>query len=249
MRIRTAVLAGVLGATGVACDQEPTVREETFPLPDDLTQLVIVTRGDVAVEVGSPAQAVVEATWRGEEPDLRMVEESTDPGVVRYRAGGDCQNGLRLCDLSWRIVLPEGAALSGEVFSGDVDVDGLAGGVELVVDVGEVDLSDVSGAVDLTVDAGDVGVARFVGTRATVDVGVGDVVLLSEGVPEAIDVRSDAGDVDVTVPEARYDLDVTSGLGDVRVLGVESGGAGDPPLAARTGVGDVTVRGLPATAL
>lgn len=249
MRVGKAAMAWILAGGAVACDAEPTVREEAFPLPDDLTQFVLVTRGDVAVEVGSPAQAIVEATWLGQEPDLRMVEETTDPGAVRFRGGADCQNGLRRCDVSWRIVLPERASLTAEVFSGDVDVDGLAGGVEIEVDVGGVDLADVSGALDVTVDLGDVGVARFTGTRATVAVDAGDVVFLAEAAPEAIDVTTDVGDVDVTVPEGKYALDAASGLGEVRVLGVEAGGEGDPPLRARTGLGDVTVRGLPATAL
>ncbi|MFX0539427.1 DUF4097 family beta strand repeat-containing protein [Ornithinimicrobium sp. Y1847] len=121
---------------------------------------------------------------------------------------------------------------------------------------GDIQLEELAGAVDLKTGSGDIQVERCEGARASSGAGDINLVQCSGGVvstgsgdvlvgpcPEDLQVRSGSGDVTVGTSGPDATLTVATGSGDVNAT--LDGGS----LEARTGTGDITVtvpRGIPA---
>lgn len=188
---------------------------------------VVLDAGDGAVEVvGGGDQATLGVRRRdrsafGHRPEIRR--ELRD-GVVHLT--GRCPSGvLTGCSASWRLVVPDNVPVHVMSEEGDVTLRGFRGSARITTDGGDIDITSFCGfALEARSESG--------GVRAAVTCA-----------PERLSLRSRTGDVGVTVPAGRYEVDADSDTGSSSVRGVTT--ADDAPfqLQALSGTGDVRVEG------
>ncbi|WP_026360571.1 DUF4097 family beta strand repeat-containing protein [Amycolatopsis nigrescens] len=223
-----------------------------------------------------------DATANLDQP-IRVVEIANDSGDVSVRAGdvpqttvrqrfdfnwskpgdsfrvdgdrlvlGDCG---RMCTVDYEIVVPRGAAVTGNGDSGDVNLEGVAR-ADVQTDSGSVHVRDVAGPVQVQADSGDVtlsaigqdatvrtdsGAVSGEGLRGRVNVeaGSGDIALRLD-VPQDVKARADNGEIALTVPRGSYRVQGDSDSGD-RNINVTVDGAAAHLLDLNTDSGDVSV--------
>lgn len=227
------VLLGALGAivlvaaglTLVTVLPAVSTTHDQIRLPIEQQLLRIdVSSGDVVLRHGTGTEIIVERTTRRgiTEPTIR--ETSGDDGIV---IEADCSGQFNSgCEVSYDITIPDGFDLEIEIgagsltardievgtvnlriASGDVELTGVSGLSEAVVDVasGEVslDFASVPDSIDATVSSGRIEIGLPDGSYdVTAEAGAGD---------ERIDV-----DVD---PDSDSAIRARTGQGDIEIVG------------------------------
>ncbi|GAB2761022.1 hypothetical protein GCM10027174_42010 [Salinifilum aidingensis] len=180
---------GVLGYDLLSRDE----RTQRYPLRGIEAVRLAGGSGSVAITRSAQAEASVEQSERG------WYWPFADPsGHPRFRVEGstlvldaDCGTW---CGVDYRVVLPERAAVRGELGSGDlhlrgvrdvdarvgsgsIDASDVAGGVTASSGSGEVRLTDVAGPVEAETSSGGIDANDLRGERVTARSGSGDVRL------------------------------------------------------------------------
>ncbi|RJQ79386.1 hypothetical protein D5S17_10225 [Pseudonocardiaceae bacterium YIM PH 21723] len=133
---------------------------------------------------------------------------------------GGCGGGVVFCSIAYAVIVPPGTALSGDIGSGGLAIDGLA----------EVDVRSGSGDVLIANGTGDV----------RVDNGPGDV-LISLASPQNVTVRTGSGSASLEVPVGSYRLDGKSDSGN-RKVGITEDPKAVHRLSVTTGSGDAKIQ-------
>lgn len=182
-----------------------------------------VTRGDVEIFGGGSASVEVRRTDRslyGHEPEEHRTVannvlriESRCPSLV-----------IGSCSADYRLTVPESVALTVTAEQGDVRLVGYRGSAHLSTRDGSISAGGFCGYV----------------FQATAKGGNVDVEAVCS--PEAIELRTDTGDVAAAVPPGRYSVEVDTNGGATDVSGLEV--ADDAPwkIQALSNTGDVTVQ-------
>jgi DUF4097 and DUF4098 domain-containing protein YvlB len=188
------------------------MRRETFAAPGPLRLDLSLPAGEIELDAGPVAEAVVELELvRGSEAAVEeaRVELRGDELVVKV---DHSQAEVRL-----RLQVPEGSALQAKTASGDVRARGRLGDAEVKSASGDVKL-DAVGSLEAKLASGDLEVAHVAG-EARVDSASGDVDLGETAA--GVNVRTASGDQQVgSVAEGKVDL--SSASGDIRV-GIKRG--------------------------
>jgi hypothetical protein len=193
------VVLGSLFAVNTLLDSKKT---ETFAVTQPVQKLVVAAdAGDVKVLATDADRVTVRRTthWVTSEP---KPTRSTSGGVLRL--GDDCHGFTLLrCETSYRIEVPRSLGVDVKVDSGDIDVRGVTGAVNLSSDSGDVSGNDLAGTrVRATSDSGDVDLELPRGEYALdahTDSGDTSVhgIVRNDRAPHAVTARSDSGDVTV----------------------------------------------------
>jgi len=210
--------AGVF-AVNTLFDSEKT---EKFAVTEPVQKLVVAAdTGDVKVFATDADHVTVHRTthWVTSEP---TPTKTVSGGVLRLADDCDGWTTFR-CETNYRIDVPRRLAVDVRVDSGDVDVRG------------------VTGAVNLSSDSGDVSGRGLAGARLRATSDSGDVRLGLVASPSAAEALSDSGDVDVDLPRGEYALDAHTDSGDTSVHGIVRYDRADHVVKARSDSGDVTV--------
>lgn len=209
----TAATAAALLLSLTACtSQEHEPEQASFALTSDALTIdadkggLSVTTGDVEeVEVtrrlsSSSLGGAPEATWEltGDTLELR----------VRCAVFGDCS-------AEYEVVVPADTALTLRTGNGDVTAAGLEGALAVDTGNGHVSVSDIAGNLTLESSNGDLTGEGLTSGRVEAATSNGRVDLGLTAVPDAVEVRTTNGDADVTLPEGAYDVDASSGNGEV----------------------------------
>ena len=241
------LLAVATAAAPLAAAERPGPRELTWEVPATGVQNLRLAAGNGQVEVVPSSDGVVRVRlraelkrWSDDEPWRRIAawfltsEHEEDAELMaalaleHERRGGTLELGLRpggrtrtnRVNETWRLELPPGARAEVELGSGDVVVEGIAGGVEVRLGAGDVRVSAPSGDLDVTVDVGDI-----------------DVRLGSLSTRE-VELTADVGDTRLWVAGNRVEHAREPGPGNHTSLR----GSGQYAVRARVTVGDVAVR-------
>jgi DUF4097 and DUF4098 domain-containing protein YvlB len=161
--------------------------------------------------------------WLWRRPAVRIRTQGTTLEV-----SGSCPNtsALNRCKADLHLAIPFDADVTVVNDTGDVDVERLAGHLDLNTDTGDVTGTDLNPA----------------GVRART--GEGNVDLGFTTQPVSVDASSDAGDVRVAVPPGgEYRVDATTKAGDVAVKGVLRNDRAVRSISASAATGNVTVSG------
>jgi hypothetical protein len=213
------VVLGGLFAVNTLLDSKKT---QTFAVTEPVQKLVVAAdAGDVKV-VATDADRVIERRtthWVTSEP---KPTKSTSGGVLRL--GDDCHGFTMFrCETSYRIEVPRSL------------------GVDVKVDSGDVDVRGVTGAVNLSSDSGDVRGFGLAGGRLRATSDSGDVRLGVVASPSSVEALSDSGDVDLDLPRGEYALDAHTDSGDTSVHGLVRYDRAPHAVIAHSDSGDVTV--------
>ena len=210
--------AGIF-AVNTLFDSEKT---EKFAVTEPVQKLVVAAdAGDVTVVATDADRVTVRRTthWVTSEP---KPTKSVSRGVLRL--ADDCGGWTTFrCESSYRIEVPRGLAVDVRANSGDVDVRGL------------------TGTVNLASNAGDVSGDELAGARLRAKSSSGDVRLGLVSSPASVAALSNSGDVDVDLPAGEYALDTHTDSGDTSVHGIVRYDRADHAVEARSNSGDVTV--------
>ena len=208
-----------LFAVNTLLDSDKT---DTFAVSESVHKLVVAAdAGDVNVLATDADHVTVRRTthWVTSEP---KPTKTVSGGVLRL--ADDCEAWTTFrCETSYRIEVPRGLAVEVKADSGDVDVRG------------------VTGAVNLASDSGDVSGHALAGARLRATSDSGDVRLGLVSSPLSVEALSDSGDVDVDLPRGEYALDTHTDSGDTTVRDIVRYDRADHAVKARSDSGDVTV--------
>jgi DUF4097 and DUF4098 domain-containing protein YvlB len=228
------VVAGVTVVAGglllSACDWG--VNDNHFSDHETLGQSVNEVRfsndsGDVKVTVGDTFEVRRTVSYG-----------DTKPGKT-YRMDGDalvleeCKE--RDCSVDYDITVPKGTKVSGHVDSGDVELTGVSS-VNVEAESGNVTARDVDGEVNASAQSGNVDLSAIGGT-VVAGAQSGNVTVSLDNAA-AVTASTSSGDVDVTVPDDTYQVDIQA---DDVTNDLASGSTG-PKITIRTDSGNATLR-------
>ena len=199
---------------------------------------VWVDAGHVTVQVGPTTQVERRLRWQGDVPPTSGVRRVGGTLVV----DGTCPARAVGCAVDVDLVLPADAVLEVFTGAGDVAVSGLSDDVFADTGAGFVDLDALAGRVDVHTARGDVQGTGLGGAtiQARADDGAVDLVL--DAPPETEDL-SGAGDVTLGVPAGAYALDLSAPAGRVLLSAVQADDAAPNEIVAVSGSGDVRITG------
>jgi hypothetical protein len=231
------VVAGVTVVAGglllTACDWD--MAKNRFSDQESLTQSVSEVRfsndsGDVKIAVGDTFEV------------RRTVGYGDDKPGKTYRMDGDalvleaCQE--RDCWVSYDVTVPEGTKVSGHADSGNVEVAGVVT-ANVQAESGDVTVRDVAGEVNASAQSGNVDLSG-IGGAVVAEAESGNVTV---GTTEAVAVTANtsSGNIDVTVPDAKYKVDIRTDVPDnsTNDLGNDDSG---PKISLKADSGDVTLK-------
>ncbi|MEU4161647.1 DUF4097 family beta strand repeat-containing protein [Actinoplanes sp. NPDC026670] len=243
--VSAGALAGCDGVVGARMTFDDT---ETAKVTE-----VVLTGGASNVTVESDASAT-------ETHIRRVIYGGTDPGGSYTLAGGvltldgDCG---RDCRVDFVVTTPPGAAVKGELRSGDVMLRG-TGAVDLKLTSGDVMVESSSGLVKVRTTSGDLNVIG--GSEVNLESNSGNLSVMDATGPVTakaasgdIDLKLTAaasvtasvnsGDINLMVPSGDYRVRAVTGSGDKNVIGITDNPTSDKVLELRTGGGDLMVTG------
>jgi Toastrack DUF4097 len=218
--ILLATFGGVFGANTKLADE----KTRSFTIDAPVSKVVVDSDvGDVHVLAADTDRITIRQTthWLTYEPTPTRV---VDGGVLRLDDGCGGWNFFR-CEADYQITVPRDLALEVDVDSGDIEVEGVAGGLSLHTDSGDVRGRELTGA-------------QVKGTSDS-----GDVKLAFSTAPASVEANTDSGNVEVELPQAPYAVDVDTDSGDTDVEGIVQYDLASRTIEAKSDSGDVTVRG------
>jgi DUF4097 and DUF4098 domain-containing protein YvlB len=213
---------------------------ETIPGP--VEALTLDVRGaDVRLIASATDSVTIDSHSSG---TLKTPELQVRPQRASVTVTGGCPEiTFGHCEADITVSVPANTTIKVKAGSGDISAEGLGGNVDLHSSSGDVVGTDLTGhSVQLTSNSGDIVADGVSGTYVVTRTHSGDVVTRLTRVPEAVEARSNSGDVAVFVPPGdtiyRVDADTDSGDKNVHVADV---GAPQSTITARTNSGDVNV--------
>jgi hypothetical protein len=168
----------------------------------------------------------------------RVSYSDTKPGRTYRMSGGalvleSCEE--RNCGVDYEVTVPADTEVSGHVDSGNVELTGVAS-VNVDASSGNVTVRDVKGAVNAKADSGNVDLSG-IGGSVVADASSGNITVGLD-TAAAVTAIASSGNVEVTVPQHDYQVDIqgddiTNDLGDA--------GSG-PKITIATDSGKATLR-------
>jgi len=244
----TAVLAGCGGGIGAKLTFNDVEKVK-------VDQIVLDgNSGDVQVSTAAITETRI----------TRIVHSSSDPGMSYTLTGTQLHLGTSCghnCRVSYEIVAPAGVAVTGQLSSGDVTLDGV-GSADAHVRSGDILIRNATGAVKARSTSGDVTVMDSKGpttleatsgnVRAlnltggvTAKASSGDISIQLD-VPASVTAVASSGDIDVIVPAGEYQVRAQASSGERTVSGITSDATSKNVLDVRASSGDVSVSAGPA---
>ncbi len=196
--------------------------------------------GDVTLTPSADGLVHVHTVVRHGLGEPELVEESTPAGV---RLDVDCNDVLASgCEVRYLLEVPPAFEVHVGGAAGDVTASRLTGPVTVERMAGDIAVFDMSGPLDLSSATGEI---TADGLRSEVVRAVshtGDLRLELLAAPRSLDVRSDAGEIDLAVPgDVTYRVDARTAAGEERVL-VPADQASPRLIRAESVTGDVSLR-------
>lgn len=232
--------AGVIGAKMTYNDTEKA----------KITDIVLSGgSGDVKITTATVTETTIQ----------RIVRRTTNPGAS-YQLNGTTLNldtscGLN-CSVSYQIQTPPGVNVRGNLDSGDIQLAGVAD-TDVQVSSGDMLVTDATGPVKVRATSGDIQVLRAhdtvnavatSGNIRTIDpAGPVNIRATSGDVevrlatPNSITANVTSGDIDISVPQASYNIIDRARSGDTSLNGLTSDPTSKNVLDVKASSGDINI--------
>src|SRR5258708_400939 len=260
--IRT--LAFVLASSLAGFASEIGTFDRTFQVNGPVDLEVLTRSGDITVRNGAAGTVSIHArihsgnSWFGGDRKQEVQELQSNPPI---RQNG---NNIRIdyvnlnnISIDYEITVPENTAIRAHTGSGDQNVEGLKGNIDLESGSGDLRLARLTGELRFQTGSGNVRGHELSGP-AKIKAGSGDIEIEERGAGD-VDIRTGSGNITLRVPsDAGFDVDISSNSGTVTlghpvtttvqgriqesrksVVGKVRGGG--PTVSVHTGSGDVQV--------
>lgn len=243
------LVAAVLAAGSlIGCGPQSSaegIADRTFTVSGPVRLELANGSGDSRISVGPAGQVIVHAEFRvhalpWESAQRRASEIEANPPIsqeanlIRVGRSG---LGIHNTDFDYTITVPADTQMKGAAGSGDVDVNGIAGPLNLVVGSGNISGTAIADDTRATVGSGNV---TLTGIQGRIEVTAGSGHVQIHGAKGEVLIRDGSGQVRIEQPGAN--VTATAGSGDIDVIDA----TGDVEL--HTGSGDITVNGNPGSA-
>lgn len=219
------------GAPGSVVNGTTTIR------PSSPVDRVVLAVEAGAIEVVSGDELVLRATRSGRD---FVVEHELSDGILQVRVACSRLAQLRGCLTPVRLVVPPGVAVVASTQAGAIVASGLGTGADLRTEAGSIDVHDLAGPIHLRSEAGSLRGSVLTGTieaRTT----TGAIALRVIEDARQLVATTEVGTIDLTVPDATYQVDVGTTLGGTDV-GISHTPGAERTLAARSELGSVRIR-------
>ncbi len=192
--------------------------EQRFDVGEAQHLVVDNFAGDVIIRVGDAGSLEVIATKRARgQGDLQRIQVTMEPTAEGVRVATDrTPMGLSNTSVELEIRVPPGTSIRVDTGAGQVQVQDVGGDVNVHTGAGDVRLDGVAGDIEADTGAGSIDVNGGTG-RVRLHTGAGSVNF--EGDPQGdYDLDTGAGSIRIVLPAgANAELDLTTGIGDIRV--------------------------------
>lgn len=205
--MKARALAGValLAALLTACGGDQLVE---FSFPEDITAIVVtIDEGSVVIDGDGPdADATVDATARGSDPQIDVSSESGVLTISHTCGGGND------CSVDYAITLPEPTA-SVEVTTGKgtITVVDIEGAVTLNGADGDIALNGVVGDVSVELGRGSILGARLESVSASFSTEDGDIDVSFDEPVDQLDIATAKGNATTQLPGEPYKVESEAG--------------------------------------
>ena len=239
------VIACMLAASLAASASVIGTFDRSFQVNGPVDLEVLTKSGDITVRSGSGNTVSIHAkinsgnSWFGGDHKSEVQELQTNPPI---RQNG---NGIRIdyinmnnISIDYEITVPAETTLHTHTGSGDQQVDGLKGNIDLESGSGDLKLSRLTGEMRFQTGSGNVQGRELAGP-ARVKAGSGDIQIEEKG---AGDVEARTGSGNITVDGVAGGFHAEAGSGDIH-----ANGSPKNMWNVRTGSGNVNLR-LPSDA-
>lgn len=199
---------------------------------------------DVVVRAKAGATGVAverKLRWNGDAPDIR---ETWDGDTLTISV--DCPGWSfgRECTVDYALDVPAPVRVEGDLSSGDVTLEGLAGAARVATTSGDIRVRGFTGdSLDVRSTSGDLVMDNLATASLKATATSGDLRAAFTEPPTDVDASCTSGDVTLTLPRSsmtyRVHLEATSGDLDSDLTSTD-GGTGS--ISARTTSGDVRIR-------
>jgi|SRR5579871_1119254 len=237
-------LTALLTAAALASTPQGTF-EKTLQVSGPVNLDVSTHSGDVTVRVGSAGSVVIRGKiyvgnhWLtgGRDSDVHSIEQNPP---IRQEGNSVHIDYVNVNNISvdYEITVPPDTAVRSHTGSGDQNIEGTHGNVDVQTGSGDVKLRSIRGEVHLQTGSGDVRAHQISGA-VTGGTGSGDVELEETG---SGDIDLHAGSGNITARGIQGSFHGETGSGDVTAEGTQSG-----TWEIHSGSGNVHVR-IPANA-
>jgi hypothetical protein len=214
--------------------------DRSFQVNGNVDLEVLTRSGDITVRNGAAGTVSIHATihsggsWLGGDHKAEVQELQNNPPI---RQNG---NGIRIdyvninnISIDYEITAPENSAVHSHTGSGNQNVEGLKGNVDLESGSGDMKLVHLTGDLRFQTGSGNVRGHELSGP-ARVKAGSGDIEIEEVGAGD-VDIRTGSGNIIVNGIHGGFHAE--SGSGDIHGNGLPSN-----MWSIRTGSGNVTLR-------
>jgi hypothetical protein len=189
----------------------------------------------VAVRPGPAAGVTIHRTARYLNPlHERPGETHRIVGSVLELGGDDGPFAV----IEYTVTAPAGVRVTADFETGSLDLNGVSV-VDARVRTGSLKIADATGDIQARAETGSIEATGLRSDDVVAITGTGSVVV-DVAIPADVEARSGTGSVDVTVPPDAYQVDASTGLGELR-LGVANDPNASHRLALRSNMGRVTL--------
>jgi hypothetical protein len=219
------------GATNLQSERS----EEAFAVGDAPSLRIDSFAGNVIVRTGEAGAIGVAATKRARsQDDLDRVEVQVaeqDGGLV---VKTENRSSSKVVSVDLEITAPAGTRLDAHTGAGNVDIDGITGGIDAHSGAGNLDVYGAAGATSLDTGAGNIGYQGAPQGECRFETGAGNIMLSLPADPDVqVDLDTGTGNIDV-------DFDVIGQVTGREVRGTIGSGA-QAMIYAHTGAGNIDV--------
>ena len=141
------------------------------------------------------------------------------------------------------VYVPAEVFIDADNGSGDIEITGIDGDIEVHVGSGNVIIDDVVGNLDLEAGSGNVVGQRLASESCTAEAGSGNVKLGFDDMPSNLNARAGSGNVKLAVPSGSYNIDLNAGSGSTNMSNIIHDPRVPRIIQASTGSGNVTLKG------
>lgn len=239
-----AILATSLGLIGLALavlawggPAGTVVNGTTTISPSDPVDRIVLAVEAGAIEIVPGDELLLNAARPGRD---FVVESDLGDGLLEVRVACPRLALLRGCQTPVRLVVPPDVPVTASTEAGAITASGLTAGADLHTRAGTLDVHDLAGPIRLTSEAGAIRGSVLAGTiQATTTTGAIMLRVIED--TRHLAATTEVGTIDLTVPNATYQVDVGARLGRTDV-DIEHTPGAERTLAARSELGRVSLR-------
>lgn len=241
------ILLGVIGALLLSFFSNRGMADQYLTAPvSNVRELdVEVAAGEFIVQFGSVDEATLDiqqgrGSWTLEQRGDTLVVESPSLGWLNFCFGW-CEQQVATLTLPNELQLREGLDADLELSAGSLTASGVFNDLDLTVSAGEMRVDATAKAFQTEVSAGELRGTIADAREGSVQVSAGSTTLTLAGdAPDRLGVKVSAGEADLVLPEAAYDVRSTVSAGELdnRL----EGGASQHIIEVEVSAGGVTLR-------